>query len=82
MLRPGGQLLFIEHVRSHSPLLARWQDRLATPWQRFAAGSRCDRPTLELVHGHGFQLDTVTPSGRGMPRIIRPLIIGRATIDT
>jgi ubiquinone/menaquinone biosynthesis C-methylase UbiE len=28
VLRPSGQLLFIEHVRSDSPTLARWQDRL------------------------------------------------------
>jgi SAM-dependent methyltransferase len=81
VLRPGGQLLFIEHVRSDSPLLARWQDRLATPWQRLAAGCRCDRPTLELMHAHGFQLDARQAIWRGMPRIIRPLIIGRATID-
>ena len=36
VLQPDGQLLFIEHVRSESPTLARWQDRLAEPWRRFA----------------------------------------------
>ena len=36
VLRPDGQLLFIEHVRSESPTLAHWQDRLAGPWRRFA----------------------------------------------
>ena len=28
VLRPGGRLIFIEHVRSDKPGLARWQDRL------------------------------------------------------
>jgi ubiquinone/menaquinone biosynthesis C-methylase UbiE len=36
VLRPGGRLLFIEHVRSDSRMLAWWQDRLAGPWRRFA----------------------------------------------
>jgi SAM-dependent methyltransferase len=34
VLRADGQLLFIEHVRSDSPTLAYWQDRLVGPWRR------------------------------------------------
>ena len=80
VLRPNGQLLFIEHVRSDSPLLARWQDRLARPWQRFAEGCRCNRATLELMNACGFQLEARPAAWRAMPPIIRPLAIGRATI--
>jgi hypothetical protein len=80
VLRPNGQLLFIEHVRSDSPLLARWQDRLAGPWQRFAEGCRCNRATLELMNACGFQLEARRAAWRAMPPIIRPLAIGRATI--
>jgi ubiquinone/menaquinone biosynthesis C-methylase UbiE len=82
VLRPNGQLLFIEHVRSDSPLLARWQDRLATPWQRFAKGCRCNRATLELLDARGFQLEAHYAAWRAMPAIIRPLVIGQATIGT
>ena len=39
VLRPDGQLLFVEHVRSESARLASWQDRLAGPWRRFAEGA-------------------------------------------
>jgi ubiquinone/menaquinone biosynthesis C-methylase UbiE len=80
VLRPGGQLLFIEHVRSDSPPLARWQDRLAKPWQRFAEGCRCNRATLELMDACGFRLDMHPAAWRAMPPIIRPLVVGRATI--
>ena len=80
VLRPNGQLLFIEHVRSDSPLLARWQDRLARPWQGFAEGCRCNRATLELMNACGFQLEARPAAWRAMPPIIRPLAIGRATI--
>jgi SAM-dependent methyltransferase len=79
VLRPGGTLLFIEHVRSDSPGLARWQDRLAKPWGRFARGCRCNRATTQLIAASGFDLDHVTPaSWRRMPPIVAPLSIGRA----
>jgi ubiquinone/menaquinone biosynthesis C-methylase UbiE len=80
VLRPGGQLLFIEHVRSDSPPLACWQDRLARSWQRLAEGCRCNRATLELMDACGFRLDAHPAAWRAMPPIIRPLVVGRATI--
>ena len=78
VLRPAGQLLFIEHVRSDSPLLARWQDRLARPWQRFAEGCRCNRATLELMSACGFEHQAQAAAWRLMPPIVRPLVIGKA----
>src|SRR5206468_7787084 len=38
VLRPEGQLLFIEHVRASSRFLAAWQDKLEKPWRHFAGG--------------------------------------------
>ena len=35
VLKPGGKLLFMEHVRSDSLRWARWQDRLNRPWRAF-----------------------------------------------
>ena len=79
VLRPGGRLLFIEHVRAESPRLAHLQDRLARPWRGFARGCRCNRATEQLIAACGLELEAVeTASWRGMPRIVRPLIIGRA----
>ena len=79
MLRPDGQLLFVEHVRSESARLAAWQDRLAGPWRRFAEGCRCNRATVELIKACDLEVDQVREaSWRGMPAIVRPLVAGRA----
>lgn len=81
VLRPDGQLLFIEHVRSQSATLAYWQDHLAAPWRRFARGCRCNRATGELMLACGLEFETAdAASWRAMPPIIRPLIIGRARL--
>jgi ubiquinone/menaquinone biosynthesis C-methylase UbiE len=79
VLRPGGQLLFIEHVRSSSRFLAAWQDYLFRPWRGFAGGCCCNRPTGELMRACGFAVAADDDVWRGMPRIVRPLIVGRAT---
>jgi len=77
VLRPGGRLLYLEHVRGDVPL-GRWQDRLARPWAAFAAGCRCDRPTHDLLD-RTFALEhTLHAEWRGMPRLVRPLVIGAA----
>lgn len=79
VLRPDGQLLFVEHIRSESARLAAWQDRLAGPWRRFAEGCRCNRATLELIRAGDLEIDELRQaSWRGMPSIVRPLVAGSA----
>jgi ubiquinone/menaquinone biosynthesis C-methylase UbiE len=81
VLRPGGQLLFIEHVRASSTFLARWQDRMLKPWRSFAAGCHCNRPTVDLMRTCGFEVAAENEAWRGMPPIIRPLVVGRARLS-
>jgi ubiquinone/menaquinone biosynthesis C-methylase UbiE len=78
VLRPGGQLLFIEHVRSHSPRVARWQDRLETPWRHFGAGCRCNRDTIASIAAAGFATEHEDVHWRGVPPIVSSLVVGRA----
>lgn len=78
VLRPGGQLLFIEHVRSHSARVARWQDRLQTPWRHFGAGCRCNRDTIGSIAAAGFSTQHEDVHWQGVPPIVAPLIVGRA----
>jgi ubiquinone/menaquinone biosynthesis C-methylase UbiE len=79
VLRPDGQLLFIEHVRASSRFLAACQDNLLEPWRRFAGGCICNRPTVELMRACGFAVAADNAVWRGMPRIVHPIVVGRAT---
>jgi ubiquinone/menaquinone biosynthesis C-methylase UbiE len=79
VLRPGGRLLFMEHVRSDDEKLARWQDRLMPLNRAFACGCHCNRATLDGIRGAGFevkQLDSDTIAHA--PPFVRPLIVGVA----
>jgi ubiquinone/menaquinone biosynthesis C-methylase UbiE len=78
VLRPGGALLFVEHVRAAEPRAARRQRRWARPWATVAAGCRCDRDTLALLRRHLDVTGLSRHRWRGMPAIVQPLIAGRA----
>jgi ubiquinone/menaquinone biosynthesis C-methylase UbiE len=83
VLRPGGELVFIEHVRADSPRLARWQDRLHPLWVRFGHGCNCNRPTLETIRRAGFEVRRVQHGALPKaPPIVRPLVVGAAVAAT
>ncbi len=78
-LRPGGILLFIEHVRAEEAGLARWQDRLRAPWSWVARGCHCNRPTVETVRRAGFRVEELERGTLpGAPAFLRPMVIGVA----
>ncbi len=66
VLRPGGELRLLEHVRSEGPRLGRWQDRLAPAWLRFTGGCRLDRRTVDAVRAAGFTIERERRPGRGL----------------
>jgi ubiquinone/menaquinone biosynthesis C-methylase UbiE len=79
VLRPGGRLLFIEHVRAADPKLARWQDRLNGLQTRMGHGCNCNRPTLDTISASGFSVPEVAHEQlKKAPPIVRPLIVGVA----
>jgi ubiquinone/menaquinone biosynthesis C-methylase UbiE len=80
VLRPGGRLLFLEHVRSEDPGLARWQDRVAPLWRRLGHGCNPNRPTPHLIRESGFEsVEVEAGELPKSPPIVRPLAVGRAT---
>jgi ubiquinone/menaquinone biosynthesis C-methylase UbiE len=81
VLRPGGRLLFMEHVRSDDEKLARWQDRLMPFNRRFACGCHCNRPTLDGIRAAGFEVEQLERDEiPGAPPWVRPLIVGTAHV--
>lgn len=79
VLRPGGQFLFLEHVRADDPRLARLQDRIN--WlNRFVVCCDCNRPTLNSIQDAAFTLThlehTALPKA---PKFVGPAILGSAT---
>lgn len=81
VLRPGGSLVFIEHVRADEPGLARWQDRLNGLQRRVACGCNCNRPTVDGIRAAGFELVELTHDRLPKaPPIVRPLAVGAARL--
>jgi ubiquinone/menaquinone biosynthesis C-methylase UbiE len=56
VLKPGGQLHLIEHVRSNRPWLGRLQDRLNSRWYAWAEGCNLNRDTEANVRAAGFEI--------------------------
>ena len=79
VLRPGGVLLFVEHVRSADTKLARKQDRM-NGINRFMVGCECNRPTLNTIEAGGFVLTKIEHfTANRVPKFISPFIVGSAT---
>ena len=79
VLRPGGRLLFLEHVRSDEPRVARRQDRLHGPWAWFARGCRCNQHTVELLEASPLAVERLERATLpAAPSIVRPIVLGSA----
>jgi len=78
VLRPGGQLLFLEHVRSDDPSVARLQDRMN--WLNHSIfGCDCNRPTLATIKAEGFTIPQLEHAALPKaPKFVAPLIVGSA----
>jgi ubiquinone/menaquinone biosynthesis C-methylase UbiE len=77
VLKPGGRLLFLEHVRSDDEKLAKWQDRI-TPLYNIV-GCNPNRDTLAAIEASALAVETVkhgeVPKA---PKVERPMVAGTA----
>ena len=81
VLRPNGQFLFSEHVRSDDPKLARWQDRLEPIWGVVVNGCHPNRHTLDAIRAAGFDVGGVDQGELpGVPKLVRSCVSGSALI--
>jgi SAM-dependent methyltransferase len=65
VLKPGGELLFVEHGLAPEPQVAAWQHRLDPLWTRISC--HLDNPVGQLLREAGFELVTLNSGylGRG-----------------
>lgn len=80
VLKPGGRMLFMEHVRSGSERRARWQDRL-NPVQNFCfGGCNLNRPTATTIRSSPLEVEELRDDR--MPRVggplVEPMVVGVA----
>jgi SAM-dependent methyltransferase len=80
VLRPGGRLVFLEHVAADDrPERLRRQRRVDLLWPHVAGGCRLTRRTEAAITDAGFTVEAITrESARKAPTFIRPMIRGTA----
>ena len=66
VLKPGGQLHLIEHVRSRHEWLGRLQDKLNPRWNIWAEGCNLNRDTEANVRLAGFEVQVVSVNYLGL----------------
>lgn len=80
VLRPGGALVFLEHVAADErPERLRWQRRLEPIWKRLAGNCHLTRRTADAIAAAGFAIEACTrESPRGTLPFTRPSVRGVA----
>jgi hypothetical protein len=79
VLKPGGQLAFVEHGLSPEGRIARWQHRLTPCWKRIAGGCHLDRKTDDLIRTAGFELNDIATGYITEPKPWTFMYEGRAS---
>src|SRR4051812_25976870 len=54
VLKPNGELLFVEHGAAPDQNIRWWQDRLTPLWKPVAGGCHLNRPITRLIRDAGF----------------------------
>jgi ubiquinone/menaquinone biosynthesis C-methylase UbiE len=79
VLRPGGQLHFVEHGLAPDENVRRWQHRLEPVQKRLFGGCHLTRPTVELLQRAGFEVTQVDRYyEKGAPKFLAAQSLGVA----
>ncbi len=57
VLKPGGELLFLEHGESPDERTRKWQHRITPGWKKLAGGCHLNRHIADLIRQGGFQIE-------------------------
>jgi SAM-dependent methyltransferase len=79
ILKPGGQYLFLEHVRNDDPRIARKQDIVQLGWYWFGNECHCNRPTIDTLNNSSLEIVELKKDKMpGAWEFIEAMAIGRA----
>lgn len=78
VLKPVGNLCFVEHGLSPDPGIERWQHRITPAWRRMAGGCHLDRKIDELIRLAGFDLTNLNVEYAPGPRAMSYMYEGCA----
>lgn len=80
VLKPGGKLLFMEHVAAeNNPKRLKWQSIINPIWKRISGNCHTNRETEKTIIEAGFTIKDITKASmRKAPAFVRPTIRGIA----
>ena len=79
VLKPTGNLLFVEHGSAPDVGVARWQKRLTPLWKPIAGGCHLNRPIEALIRRAGFEIPDLHAGYMAGPRPFTFMYEGRAS---
>lgn len=81
VLRPSGELVFVEHGRAPAGSVRVWQDRLDPLWTRLAGGCHMNRPTDEVIRSAGFAIKELANEFLPGPKLLTYTYRGVARVS-
>jgi ubiquinone/menaquinone biosynthesis C-methylase UbiE len=79
VLKPTGQLLFVEHGLAPEDKVRKWQHRLTPVWKRIGGGCHLDRSIGKLIEGAGFRMHELLTGYMKGPKPLTFMYEGQAT---
>lgn len=82
VLKPDGQLLFLEHGEAPDPSVLKWQNRLNPYWNKLFGGCNLNRPTDQCLEKAGFEIEELNKRYvEGGPKFASYMYSGRAVLS-
>ena len=78
VLKPTGQLLFVEHGQAPEERVRKWQDRLTPAWKCIGGGCHLNRPIAGLIESAGFSIAQLQTGYMKGPKPMTFMYEGRA----
>lgn len=78
VLKPDGQLLFVEHGRAPEAPVQWWQDHLTPAWKHLSGGCHLNRAIEDIIQMAGFRIDHLDKGYMRGPKAMTFMYEGRA----